>query len=125
MKGIVITPADEICIADFEAPLYKSVGKAVGGFIEIVHTVGLCPPYCIVVNDQGLLDNLPENRIGCLLYGTYFHGSPIVGNIVVLKEGMTSDGRDFVPMEESELQSLYSMLKGFELTPKEEKEILK
>lgn len=125
MKGIVVTPSDEICIADFGSPLYETVGKAVGGFIEIVHPIGLCPPYCMVVNDEGATIPLPENRIGCILYASYFHGVPICGNIVILKEGLTDDGPDFVPMEEKELQSMFSLLKGFELKPLEEKEILK
>lgn len=38
MKGIVITPENLMHVDDFSAPLYKSVGKAVGGWIEIVHT---------------------------------------------------------------------------------------
>ena len=31
MKGIVITTENRLTVKDFDAPLYKSVGAAVGG----------------------------------------------------------------------------------------------
>lgn len=30
----------------------------------------------MIVNEEGLLKDLPLNRAGSLLYGTQFHGSP-------------------------------------------------
>lgn len=117
MKAIVITTDNEIGVRDFPAPLYKSMGEAVGGTIEIVHPVGLLRPYCMIVNDEGLFFNLPENRVGSLLYGTHIHGSPIVGNIVIAKTGFTSSGPDLVPFEDAELSQLYKLLKDYELTP--------
>ena len=44
MKGIVITSDDEIYIEDFTSPLYESVGKVVGGYIEHVHPRRLPEP---------------------------------------------------------------------------------
>ena len=76
MKGVVITTADEVSVRDFAAPLNKSLGAVVGGYIELVHPQGLQPPYCMIVNEEGLLKDLPLNRAGSLLYGTQFHGSP-------------------------------------------------
>lgn len=40
----------------------------------------------MIVNEEGLLKDLPLNRAGSLLYGTQFHGSPIVGDIVIMAE---------------------------------------
>ena len=117
MKAIVITTDNEIEVRDFPAPLYKSMGDAVGGTIEIVRPVGLLSPYCMIVNDEGLLDNLPQNRVGSLLYGTHIHGAPIVGDIVIAKTGFTSSGPDLVPFEDAELSQLYKLLKDYELTP--------
>lgn len=89
MKGVVITTADEVSVRDFAAPLNKSLGAVVGGYIELVHPQGLQPPYCMIVNEEGLLKDLPLNRAGSLLYGTQFHGSPIVGDIVIMAERWT------------------------------------
>lgn len=94
MKGVVITTADEVSVRDFTAPLHESLGAVVGGCIEIVHPQGLKSPYCMIVNDEGLLKKLPLNRAGSLLYGTQFHGSPIVGDIVIMADGWTPEGRD-------------------------------
>ena len=78
MKGVVVTTDMEIHVEDFGEPLYKTVGAAVGGHIEHVLPLGLKKPYCMIVNEEGLLENLPINSIGCLLYGTAFHQCPIV-----------------------------------------------
>lgn len=45
MKGIVITTADDVSVQDFTPPLHESLGRAVGGYIEIVHPQGLNQPY--------------------------------------------------------------------------------
>lgn len=77
MKGLIITTDNIIRTKDFSEPAYKSVGEAVGGYIEIVHPKRLNSPYCMVVNDEGLLIGLPPNLHGSYLYCTDQHGSPI------------------------------------------------
>lgn len=54
MKGILVTTDNTAEIRDFEAPLYKTIGEAVGGYIEIVHPMGLADPLVMVVNEEGL-----------------------------------------------------------------------
>ena len=106
MKGIVINPDNRLTVKDFDAPLYKSVGDAVDGWIEIVHPGGLKDPFVMIVNDEGLIKGLPWNVAGCLLYGTPVHGSPIVGNIVIMKEGWTDDGKDLLGLSEEEIAKI-------------------
>ena len=106
MKGIVISTDEMVEIKDFAAPLYKTLGEAVGGTIEIVRPRGLARPYVMIVNDEGLLLDLPLNRLGSLLYRTFEHGSPIVGNVVIMKEGMTSNGPDILGLDAIEVGSL-------------------
>lgn len=117
MKGIVINTKNEVSIEEFAEPLYKTVGKAVGGNIEIVHPRGLPDPYVMVVNDEGLLRRLPLNPTGCVIYGTADHGHPIVGDIVLMKEGWTEEGRDFVNFNDGEAEKLtmviIDQLRGF------------
>ena len=110
MKGLVITTKYEMRVQEFSDPAYKSIGEAVDGWIEIVHPVRLGRPYCMVVNEEGLLRNLPMNIFGSYLYGTDTHGSPIVGNIVLLKEGINSDGDyDFLGLTEQDIECLSNM----------------
>lgn len=111
MKGIVITASGELSVQDFSAPLYKSVGDAVDGWIENVHPRGLSFPYCMIVNEEGLLRNLPYNAVGSYLYETQKHGSPILGNIVIMKEGMTPEGPDIIGLSDDDVNTLYTMFK--------------
>lgn len=80
MKGIVVTTDLEIRIEEFSDPLYKTVGSAVGGYIEHVKPARLRHPYCMIVNEEGRLLDLPLNYVGSYFYGTDQHGEPIVGN---------------------------------------------
>ena len=113
MKGVVVTTDNQVEIRDFGEPLYKTVGEAVGGYIEIVHPMGLVDPLVMIVNEEGLLHELPVNLIGSLLYGAFYHGQTIVGNIVVMKEGMTIDGPDLVGLEDGEAEKLAEKFKDF------------
>lgn len=94
MKGLVITTENEMQVREFGEPAYETIGKAVGGWIEVVHPKGLPDPFCMVVNEEGLLHGLPLNLFGCILYDTVRHGNPIVGNIVILKEGFPRLARE-------------------------------
>lgn len=111
-KGLVITPNNEIFIQEFDRPLFESIGKAVDGWIEIVHPVYLDAPYVMIVNEEGLLKELPENITGSCLYGTFFHGSPIVGNIVIMCEGYTDEGPDIIGIPDYEVDGLYARFKN-------------
>jgi hypothetical protein len=110
MKGIVLTTDEEMYVKEFEQPLYKSVGDVVDGWIEIVHPKGLQHPFCFICNEEGLIRELPLNPMGCVWYGTFQHGSPICGNIVVMKEGMTEEGPDIVGLMPEEIQKIKAMI---------------
>ena len=111
MKGIVIATNNKIRMQEFSEPAYKSIGDAVGGWIEVVHPVRLERPYCMIVNEEGALLNLPMNMFGSFLYGTDYHGNPILGDIVLLKEGINSDGEpDILGLDEQDIKYLYDMV---------------
>lgn len=110
MKGIVVTTDNHLKVQEFAAPLYKSVGAAVDGWIEIVRPGGLKSPYVMVVNEEGLIKELPINIAGSILYGTPAHGSPIVGNIVIMKEGWTDEGKDLLGLSDEEVVTLTNEL---------------
>ncbi len=119
MKGIVVTSDNQIEVKDFEAPMHRTVGDVVGGYIEIVHPIGLAEPLVMIVNEEGLILELPMNTIGSLLYGTHIHGAPIVGNLVIMKTGWTDDGPDIVGLDDQEVEELTASLKAFCMVPGE------
>lgn len=111
MKGLVITTQQKMKVLDFGEPAYETIGKAVDGWIEVVHPKGLPAPFCMVVNEEGLLRGLPLNLFGSILYGTARHGNPIVGDIVFLKECFVTPGeRDFAGLDEDDIKFLGAMI---------------
>ena len=106
MVGLVVTAKNEMSTVEYDSPHYAVIQKAVGGWDEHVHPVGLERPYCMMVNEEGLLLNLPINLLGSVLYGTFQHGQPIVGNVIFLKEGYHGGDPDVIGMTAEEAQSL-------------------
>lgn len=106
IRGIVVTTDGRWRIREFAAPLHQTLGKAVGGYIEHVRPRGLPDPLCMIVNEEGLLLDLPVNPVGCVLYGTEEHGHPIVGDLVILAEGWTEEGPDLASLTEKQTAAL-------------------
>ncbi len=106
MVGLVVTVDCDMYQMAYDAPHYDVIRKAVGGWYEHVHPVGLERPYCMMVNEEGLLHGLPMNLIGSILYGTPQHGQPIVGDVIFLKEGCYGGEPDVVGMTAEEAQIL-------------------
>lgn len=110
MKGIVVTTDLEIHIEEFSDPLYKTVGSAVGGYIEHVKPARLRHPYCMIVNEEGRLLDLPLNYVGSYFYGTDQHGEPIVGNIVIMKDGYRGGEPDIVGLNDVEAEQIKDVI---------------
>lgn len=110
MKGIVVTTDLNVRIEEFGDPLYKTVGTAVGGYIEHVKPARLRHPYCMIVNEEGRLLDLPLNPIGSFFYGTDQHGEPIAGNIVVMKDGYRDGERDIVGLNDVEAERIKDII---------------
>lgn len=106
MKGILIKTSGGTFARDYGEPLFQTVGADVGGYIEIVHPRGLPDPFVMIVNEEGLLMGLRINRTGCALYGTKEHGQPIVGDIVIMKEGWRDGEPDIVGLEGEDFDAL-------------------
>lgn len=106
MIGLLVTTDNEMSKVEYDAPNYDIINDAVGGWYEHVHPKGLEYPYCMMVNEEGLMHRLPLNLLGSLLYGTQQHGQPIVGNIIILKEGYYAGEPDVIGMTEDEGQRL-------------------
>lgn len=111
MKGIVITPAMQVTMCDLQYPIGKTLRNIVGGYIEHVSPPFLEKPYCMIINEGGLLEGLPLNPMGSCLYGTRLHGQPIVGTIVLVKDGYVNGERDIDGLDDAEAEYLYEEIK--------------
>ena len=105
MKAIVITPENRMRVEEYTEPLYKTVGRTVDGWIEVVHPVQLPEPYCMIVNEEGLLRKLPLNPMGCALCG-----SLIVGTAAIMKEGTVDGEPDIVGLDEHDIQTISAVI---------------
>ena len=104
MYALIVTAENSIRRVEYTPPHYDVLREAVGGWYEHVHPMGLKRPYSMMVNEEGLLLNLPMNLLGSILYGTKFHGQTIVGNIVFVKDGYYDGEPDVVGMDAEEAQ---------------------
>ncbi len=95
---------------DFAELLYKTVGAVVGGHIEHVNPQRLDDPYCMIVNEEGRLLGLSVNPIGSYFYKTDEHCQPIVGDIVIMKNGFTDGEPDIVGLDDADIEELAIIL---------------
>ena len=104
MYALSVKAIDEIEVVELTGDSLDKLQKMVGGFIEIVRARNLRLPYVMVVNEEGLIHNLPVNNTGSLLYAGI---TPIVGDVVIMKEGYNDEGEpDLLWMEKQEAQNL-------------------
>lgn len=115
MQAILITTDDEMSVIslDERVPLHKSLGKVIGcDWIEVVHPRRLEEPLCMIVDEESLLkEGQKLNGVGSVLYCTDIHSHPILGNIVIMKEGFNNGEPDIVGLSEHELNFIYEQLK--------------
>lgn len=81
-------------------------------YVEHIDARGLQQPYVLMIDEEGRLQNRPMvNFIASYLYGTHEHHEPIVGDALVMKLGMTSEGRDILPLDEAEARQVEESMK--------------
>jgi len=102
MKAIIVTTGNEAKTVELNTKeLMRELNHAVHGWIEIVRPQniqgGMPLPYgaVMVVNEEGRLIRLPRNAFGSLVYGGI-----IAGDVVIICEGMTDEGPDFIDFNE-------------------------
>ena len=89
MKTLKITTDNKISIIDLDFD-HKSLREEVGGYVELVRTQKLLDYFktkvVMIVDEEGLVKNLPMNPMGCYFYDTDKHGNPIVGDVILKPE---------------------------------------
>jgi len=106
MKALKITTDNEISVIELEPPHHRSLNEALDGRVEVVHPRGLKPPYSMLVDEIGCMKSKPLNTVGCVLYDTFIHGEPIVGDIVITREEDGPDGRDLAGLNDRDIELL-------------------
>ena len=106
MIALRVTTDFKIEKIELKEPSRESLRKALGGYPELVRPRRLARPYCMLVDDKGLLKDLQLNSVGSYLYETDKHNQPIVGDIFIMREANSIDGSILVGLQESDIDSL-------------------
>ena len=122
MKTLKITTDNKISIIDVNLDDYRALQQEIGGYIEIVHT-GIMheyfkAPVLMIVDEEGLIKNLPVNAAASHFYGCQNHGHIIAGDAIFaisLGENMTGFG------DRDSEQWINKMLNDFPVLVAEEK----
>lgn len=114
MKKVIVCRVDGLVdVVDLAADRdWRWYAKQIGAeFVESVHPKGLKEPYMFLCDEEGLLKGKPViNFLGSWLYQTQDHGDPIVGDIMIVKEVSTPEGRDFDGLEAGEAEVMAEWL---------------
>lgn len=75
--------------------------------VEKVNARYLKEPFVLTIDGEGRLKDKPAiNFIASYLYGAHKHHEPIVGNVLIMKLGMTNEGPDIMPLDEAEARQV-------------------
>jgi len=106
MKVLKVTTDNVVSTVELVEPHWKSMGDEVGGHFERVNPRLLEKPYCFLCNESGLLQELPINLVGSVMYGFLEHGQPIVGDIIFMREDFGPDGPDLFGLSDDDISYL-------------------
>ncbi len=107
MKGIVISDQNEMYVANFR-DFFQIAEKMGWEITEHVKPWGLGPTYCMLIDEEGRLKEpkLALNNFASLMYGMLTHGTPIVGDIVIMKDRRA----DIVGLDDEEIDVMTKMI---------------
>lgn len=87
MKTLKITTDNKISVVDVNFNDFKAIQQAIGGYFENVKALKLRDyfkaPVVMIVDEEGVIKDLPVNTIGCYFYNISRHGCPIVGDMIL------------------------------------------
>jgi hypothetical protein len=114
MKAIKVTTDNVITIIDLtesdDQPLYKALQREVGGYVENVNLIGLPHPYCMLVDEEGLLKGKRSNFLGGFLISKGANWRRIVGDIVIMRLEGQEDGIAHVGLSDNEIENITNAL---------------
>jgi len=110
MIAIRVTTEKVLDVIEIEPPVYKGLHELFGDYFEIVRPRGLKHQFVMIVDESGLLKELPINLVGSVLYETHIHGQPIVGDIIIMREIHNYDGADLASLEAADVSELIEFL---------------
>lgn len=98
---LLIPAAGDIRLVEVDG--FQQMAETIGAeYIEAVR-VALEPDWSMAVDEEGLLRSRQVNERATLLYGAW---APIVGDVLLAREAMVGDGRDWVDTFEADAMAV-------------------
>lgn len=92
----------------FEHVMPRRLYQRYGAISEVTRTPG--EAIAMLVDEEGLLKTNQVNLLGSMLYETDKHGSPIVGNILIVGKKWFNSGISFCGIEDKQFEKIYPQL---------------
>ena len=88
---------------------FRWYAKEIGcEWIEVVNPRGY--EYSLVIDEEGILNELPVNPYASIMYGFNRHGVPIVGDALLMKSEYGPDGVDLTGLDDDDLLKAKNVL---------------
>lgn len=112
-KMVLVTASGAVAMYDTsdEIDLDKA-RETIGGWVEIVRNGRLPEKMVMLVDEEGLLKRKPINMAGSWFYRTDIHGSPIVGDILIVKEDFGPEGPTLYGLTTKEAEEVCKAVLG-------------
>lgn len=88
----------------------ETVSGIIGGYVENVKPRRLPRDMAMIVDEEGLIKELPINLAGSYLYETDKHGSPIVGDILIMGDRQEEYSWNWCGLSEEQIQEILVLL---------------
>ena len=116
MKLLKISTDSTISVVDISGhtgPFHQKLSAELGvDSIEHVNARSLMQPYCLYIDEEGLLkESVKVNPIASYLYGYLEHSQKIVGDVLIGKNVMTEEGPDWGCLKDGDVQALIDMFR--------------
>ena len=107
MRAIVVNTQGFKTVVELAEPIFESVMSTIGGYFEIVRpSIQLKEGLVLVVDEEGHLKQKRLNRFGTRFYP---HSLGIVGTLLVMREGMTPEGQDFIDLTDEDIIDIIAL----------------
>lgn len=101
-RRMLLVPVDgDVSLVDVGTGL-DGMRKAIGA--DWIERVRVGEDWALAVDEEGRLSDKQVNRRASALYGYRYHGTPIMGDVLLGREGFVGDGVDWLDVDESVIQ---------------------
>lgn len=99
-RRMLLIPADGP-VTEVNAPTFEQMRHHLGD--AYIERIRIDEEHSLAVDEDGHAKGLPINPRASLLYGTHKHGVPIVGDVLLARDGFVDDGIDWVDSDPVDL----------------------